>query len=509
VLDSIRKRQRWLTAIFVFGISVVFVFFLGLGGNAPSGPTAPSGSTDAIVVLDDTRILVSDYQRIRGTQEQRMQDAMGAQFDAKSLGSFLDSQALQSVVNQTVLSQSALDLGLAVSPDEVKDLLRNDPSLRDAEGKFDQQNFDANVKWTYGSQTNFLNAMQRDLLQQKMYELVVSQTHVSDAEAMSAARYRLEEAQIAFVAIQANLLPEGHQPSDADAAAFLAANQADVQAAYDAEDDRFSSLEQARLRHILFTPDPDGGDDAAIANRAKAEGALARLAAGEDFEALAKELSNDTASKDVGGDLGLITRGDVSLALESVVFDLEVGTVSEIVEGPEGLHIVRVDEKLEAQKESFDTAGLELAKEGAAIESAKALAQSLSDAVAGGQSLEDAARAAELTLERTSFFTRRRDGFIPGLARPSLEVLATAFALTPEAASSKRIFEVGEQLVLIQLLERQAPDPESLEAAVATSKESLLSAQQNALLQAWIDTQREAYEADKRLVINTALVAGS
>ena len=209
-----------------------------------------------------------------------------------------------------------------------------------------------------------------------------------------------------------------------------------------------------------------------------------------------------------GGKLGAISRGDVAPNLEAVVFELEPGTASEIVEGVEGLHIAWVDEKIDAARQPFDEAGLELAAEGAAEEATRALAQQLSQAVTDGQSLEEAARAAGLTLDRTGFFTRRRDGFIPGLARPSLEVLSAAFTLTPEAPSAAQVFEVGDQQVLIQLLERQDPDPETLAQAVENAREALELQQQNALVQAWIDNRRASFENDRRLQINSAVVAG-
>jgi peptidyl-prolyl cis-trans isomerase D len=239
----------------------------------------------------------------------------------------------------------------------------------------------------------------------------------------------------------------------------------------------------------------------------RAELTLARLDKGERFADLAGELSDDQVSKADGGKLGLISRGDVAANLEEVAFALEPGTPSEIVEGQDGLHIIQIDEKVPASVLDFAEAGLTLAAEGAAKEVASRLATELSEAVAGGQSLEDAARGAGFTLERTSFFTRRRDGFVPGLRLPSLEIVATAFTLTSEAPSSKQVFEVGNRHVLIQLLDRQEPEPEALEAMVESAKQSLEAQQQNTLLQAWVDNRREEFESQQRLQINSALIA--
>jgi peptidyl-prolyl cis-trans isomerase D len=506
VLERIRKGQRWLTAIFVFAIGIVFVFFLGLGGSTPGGGGGGGLGTE-VVVLDDVRIRMNDYQRVRKQQSDRLQNSLGDQFDADAMSSFLDAQALQAVVNQVVLSQSAGELGLVASPEEVKDILRNDPGLRDESGRFIQDEFDAQIKWEFGSQANFLASMQRDLLQQKMFELVMSQVEISDAEAFSAARYRTEEARIAFVALGAETLPESQKPDEATVVGYLAANRDALLARYDADVLGFATPEKVSLRHILLKPD-GGTETAATANRERAELIRARLDQGEDFAAVAAEVSDDESTRENGGSLGEVPRGDVAPSLEAAAFSLDVGAVSEVIDGIEGLHILKVDAKTEAGRKSFDEVGLELAADGAAAEAARGLADRLAEAIKGGESLEDAARAADLTLERTSFFTRRRDGFIPGLSRPSLDILSTAFTLSTEAPSSPRVFDVGDDLVLIQLIDRQDPDPATLAGAVETARESLELQQQNSLIQAWIDDRKELFESEQRLQINSALVAG-
>ncbi|MEO1915644.1 MAG: SurA N-terminal domain-containing protein, partial [Myxococcales bacterium] len=81
MLDKFRKSSRWLTAIFIFAIGIVFVFFLGLDGQVPGGGSGPGALDDTVASLDDELIRVSDFRRVREQQQQRMQAALGAQFD--------------------------------------------------------------------------------------------------------------------------------------------------------------------------------------------------------------------------------------------------------------------------------------------------------------------------------------------------------------------------------------------------------------------------------------------
>ena len=81
------------------------------------------------------------------------------------------------------------------------------------------------------------------------------------------------------------------------------------------------------------------------AERAKLEGILARVRAGEDFAKLADEFTEDPSGKGKGGDLGWFGRGRMVKPFEAAAFALRPGEVSGVFETVFGFHIVKLDER--------------------------------------------------------------------------------------------------------------------------------------------------------------------
>ncbi|MCE7938977.1 MAG: hypothetical protein DYG90_10425, partial [Chloroflexi bacterium CFX6] len=74
--------------------------------------------------------------------------------------------------------------------------------------------------------------------------------------------------------------------------------------------------------------------------------ALLRLEGGEDFTAVAKEVSEDPTTRDRGGDLDWVTRGMLpSQQLEDALFALEPGTRSNVVQTDFGFHVIELIER--------------------------------------------------------------------------------------------------------------------------------------------------------------------
>ena len=146
-----------------------------------------------------------------------------------------------------------------------------------------------------------------------------------------------------LAADEKRLGPGGSQQQALDA--LLADAEAPVEPVeaeqyYRTHEREFELPERLRLHHILVS---SGADAQRIAQR---------LAAGEDFAALARELSLDPSAPS-GGDQGEIAVDDLPPGFAAQLGRLQPGEVSEPIQASDGWHLFRLDERLPARHRSF------------------------------------------------------------------------------------------------------------------------------------------------------------
>jgi parvulin-like peptidyl-prolyl isomerase len=133
---------------------------------------------------------------------------------------------------------------------------------------------------------------------------------------------------------------------------------ADVRRYYEEDLNRWRKPEQVKAAQIFFaTITPDSHlplpADAVAAKRKKADETLARLKAGGDFAAIAKEASEDPASKERGGEY-VIQRKQMFEEFDKAAWSLKPGEISEVVATQFGFHIFKVIEPVPARVIPFE-----------------------------------------------------------------------------------------------------------------------------------------------------------
>lgn len=124
---------------------------------------------------------------------------------------------------------------------------------------------------------------------------------------------------------------------DKQVAGTIEPSQADIEAYYEKNVTRYAQDEQVQASHIL------------VDTLESAKDVEAKLQAGGDFAALAKEYSLDAGTRDKGGELGWFGRGQMVKEFEDAAFGLQIGQTSQPIQTSYGYHIIRVTDRKEAR----------------------------------------------------------------------------------------------------------------------------------------------------------------
>jgi parvulin-like peptidyl-prolyl isomerase len=130
------------------------------------------------------------------------------------------------------------------------------------------------------------------------------------------------------------------------------ATDAELRERYNREKESYRLPERAQLREIVILKPESGSTDEA---QTKAnEVAEAARKAGTDFANLASTMS-ESGTREKGGEMGLVAKGDLIPALDTAIFNATPGSIIGPIETKSAWHIMKVEQRLPSEVPGFDT----------------------------------------------------------------------------------------------------------------------------------------------------------
>jgi peptidyl-prolyl cis-trans isomerase D len=371
------KNLAWILWVII----AIFVITLAVDFGAGIGQQGPGGSVAATV--GDQTVSLDDFRRHYQQMESVYRQVYGEQFSPEVAQQLqLPMQALNQAVNQKILLAEAERLGLEITDEELRAGILEQAVFKDEQGRFvGQQRYDEILRANGYTPASFEAEMRQDLLLQKLTDILRANVFVSDKEVERAYREQVERAKIRYLQLPrsqfaqaaAQIPPtevaahyEAHKneyrlPEQREVAYLLvepalltgqvSLPDKELRDSYQEHQDEFSREEQVRARHILVKVDDKTTDEAA---RQRIEAAKKRIEGGADFAAVAREVSEDTASKGTGGDLGYFGRGQMVPEFEAAAFGAEPGKLIGPVKTSFGYHLLEVTDKRAGGTQTFE-----------------------------------------------------------------------------------------------------------------------------------------------------------
>lgn len=505
MLQSIREKfSGWILVIIMLLLVVPFALF-GINNYFQA-------QIDTFVAkVNDTEIAPAQLQERLDLQRRQMRQMLGQDADI----SFVDTpdnkrRILDSLIEEELRVQDARAAGIEIPASKLQSEILAIDAFK-PNGSFDQDTYVAVLRNMDMTPAIFQERVLRDLSAREIVLRVGNSAFVTDAEVD--AYLRLQNQTRSFASIRLNAADEtAPAPTEdeitkdyatrkaelmtpelvtleyveikADQLTVTDPTEADLQARYEEQKDRYVVPEQRKASHILVEVAAGADADTQKAALARAEALLAEIMGGKAFADVAKASSDDIGSKQQGGDLGWLEPGASDPAFEEALFKLEIGKLSEPVLGANGYHLIQLNEIKAESRRQFAEVKAELESEYRVSEQDRMfsdLAGALVDEIhRDPQSLQGPADKLKLEVKLTQPFARSGGAEIA--ANPA--VLEEAFSeLVLQRGQTSDLIDIAKNhVVAIRVSERKAPEPRSLDQVRGEIEAALRLAAQRKLL---------------------------
>ena len=486
-LQSGNKAAKYLLAGFLLIIAASMVTYLIPGFMTDTAAT----ETGVVASVGGHEIRREEVARVVQAQ------ARGNQIPDFYLP-IMRQQAVRQLIQQAELQYESERMGLKVSDQEFRDELQYGPY---------KQAFFPGGKWigaekykqmlSQGGTTveNFERDVRLDLLQRKLVNVIGASATASDSEVEKAFKDQNTKVKIQYAVLKLDDVSKTIKPTDTELKAFYTANQArytnsipekrqiqyfvlneknfadkvavdpaEIQRAYSANQNAYRIPERVKVRHILIEmpkAGPDGKVDQKAMDdaRAKAQDVLKQVKATGDWEGLAKKYSGDPGSKDKGGELGWLNKGQTVAEFEKAAFAQNKGQISDPVQSSFGFHIIQTEDKEDAHLKPLSEVkpGIEEAIKQEKVKGMMSQASADAEAIAQKQGLDKAASKYGAQVVSSNPITR--NDALPGIgAQPQL--MDAIFSANEKSAQAT---QTPQSTVVFQVTKIDPPRTPSFE----------------------------------------------
>ncbi|HSR01312.1 MAG TPA: SurA N-terminal domain-containing protein [Methylophilaceae bacterium] len=367
MLELIRNHSKgWLAKIILAAITIPFALFgidqylSNAGGNVP------------VATVDKDEISLQEYSNTVESVRKRMM-AQGDKFDPAVLDSpVFKKSILDGLIMRRLVNAETKRENFTISDAQLNQYILSLPEFQE-NGQFSQELYQSALEQNGLTASQLESNIRNDLTVAQVRDDLAKLAFAPKSVAENTLKYQYQKRDISTAELKTSAflsdvnikteqvkdyyelhkdkfkVPEKVKMefvllSAANLIGDVTVSDEEVRAFYDQNIEKFQGDEQREASHILIGFGVNATDEDKAKAKEKALEIDAQLKADpKRFEELAVKFSQDPGSASKGGSLGTFGRGAMVKPFEDVVFAMQVGDISEVVESEFGYHIIRLD----------------------------------------------------------------------------------------------------------------------------------------------------------------------
>lgn len=502
---------------------IIFLIILSFAGFGLEQVLFGNAGT-SVAEVNGTEISPQELQAAINAQKRQLIQIFGDDIDPALLeDDRIRPGALEELIERTVLLQAATDNAMVASDRAVGQIVASVEAFK-VDGVFSPDQYKVVLANAGFTPERFRREQLQQIILSQLQEGVLGSDFITQTELAAAAEATAEERDVRYLIVPDSVLSAGLEVSEEamrqvyEAEPARWTSEAGVIAEYielsrddflqpvdvDLLEEQFAAVrdeytvaEQTLIAHILLIR----GDDESQATYGKrVKDVAARLAAGEDFAALAAQWSDDVGSAPMGGELGFTDGTVFPEPMELAVAELDTGGVSGPVVTDAGTHFIRVIERVAGETPDYEGLKAELAQsmqEADAEQTLLVVVDELRELSFNAGDLQQPADALALSVRRseTVFLSGGEGVFAEAAAREALfsgEVY--------DAGNNSDIVELSRnRFVVVRVAEKQPSKLLPFDSVASTIRDELETRAQVAARLALLESVRSRLADGERL----------
>ena len=420
MMDNLRAASNHVVLKIILGLIILSFVLTGVGNYLIGG------NGDYAAKVNGQEISRAQLERAFSNERSRQQQMLGEQFSQLASNPAwmqqIRQQALSQLIDEQLLDQYAKELKLAISDDQIKQAIFNQPAFQ-TNGKFDNARYLAIINNMGLSADQYAQALRKQLTTQQLIAAITGTDYMLPGETDSLAALVSQQRLVREATINVAALAAKQTVSDEDVKNeyeqnknnFMApeqfrvsyikldattmqktASESDIQSWYDRHQADYTQPQRSRFSIIQTKTE------------AEAQSVLDALKKGGDFAALAKEKSTDPISARNGGDMGWLEPATTPDELKNANLK-QKGDLSGVIPSSVGFIVARLDDVQAQQVKPLSAVHDDIAakvRQEQALDVYYKLQQKVSDAASNdNESLATAEEVAGVKAVETGWFS--------------------------------------------------------------------------------------------------------
>jgi len=405
MLNKLRESAHGIFGKILLAILVLSFGIWGIGDIFRQG-----GGISAVATVDGTPVSVPDFQRALHNKQQELQIKLGKAYNPDMLRKFgIDRVVRDELVNNQLMVSEADTLGLVVEDDEIIKNISHNPAFQDKNGNFDKQIYLATLKHHGLAESYYVSDIRKNMTAGLLADSITASVVVPKELLQAVYKAHEEQRSANIMIVPSSVVKQAPVPTekeiklyyDAHNRSFLTPEyrsvsyidlklsdmqsrievpEEEIKRVYDERIQDFHKPERRQVEQMLFEKEADA---AAMAEKIKQGGHFT------DMTKTANILNKGKTS------LGLVAKQDVPAEDGDEIFALKENAATKALKSDFGWHIFYVSKIVPEGTETLAEVKPEIIKD---LKAAKAnetllrLGNQIEDDMAGGISLEDAAK---------------------------------------------------------------------------------------------------------------------